>query len=191
MFKTLPDLRQLIIEAETSNKSLILDYLPYGRSDLEPILSKKSIDYHYGKLAKGYVDRYNSGEGDPKFNEAGAFLHNIFFPQLAPPKSSNQPFGASTEFINNHFKGGLQELKDKFNEAAMSIQGSGWVYLSRDGKIKTIANHEIRSDIILLIDWWEHSWSLDYQADKAKYLKNIWRIINWAVINDRLNLKNV
>jgi len=191
MFKTLPALRQLIIEAETSNKNLVLDYLPYGRSDLEPVLSEQSIDYHYGKLARGYVDRYNNKEGDLKFNEAGAFLHNIYFPQLTPPKTSNQPFGISSEFIKDHFKEGLEELKNKFTETAMSIQGSGWVYLSRSGKIKTIVNHEIRSDIILLIDWWEHAWSLDYQADKAKYLKNTWRIINWAVINDRLNLKTV
>ena len=70
----------------------------------------------------------------------------------------------------------------------MTIQGSGWVYLARNGKIKTITNHAIRQDIILLIDWWEHAWALDYQANKRKYLKNIWRIINWSVINDRLNL---
>jgi Fe-Mn family superoxide dismutase len=71
----------------------------------------------------------------------------------------------------------------------MGIQGSGWVYLSKNGQIKTITNHAIKHDIILLIDWWEHSWALDYQADKQKYLNNIWRIINWSVINDRLTLK--
>jgi len=69
----------------------------------------------------------------------------------------------------------------------MSIQGSGWVYLSYSGKLKTIKNHQIKNDILLLIDWWEHAWALDYQADKVKYLKNIWRIINWSVINNRLS----
>ena len=82
----------------------------------------------------------------------------------------------------------FEELKQEFIKVAMSIQGSGWVYLARNGSIKTITNHAIRQDIVLLIDWWEHSWALDYQADKSKYLKNIWRIINWSVINDRLNL---
>ena len=71
----------------------------------------------------------------------------------------------------------------------MGIQGSGWVYLSRSGDVKTIKNHAIRQDIVLLIDWWEHAWALDYQADKSKYLKNIWRAIDWSVINDRLNSK--
>ena len=68
----------------------------------------------------------------------------------------------------------------------MKIQGSGWIYLSKSGKIKTIVNHEIRKDIFLLVDWWEHAWALDYQSDKAKYLENIWKIINWDVINSRL-----
>jgi Fe-Mn family superoxide dismutase len=73
-----------------------------------------------------------------------------------------------------------------FTKTAMSIQGSGWVYLSKKGEIKTITNHQIKNDIALLIDWWEHAWALDYEHDKAKYLNNIWRIINWDVVNSRL-----
>jgi len=68
----------------------------------------------------------------------------------------------------------------------MGIQGSGWVYLSTSGDIKTIANHAVRTDICVLIDWWEHAWALDYQADKEKYLDNIWRIINWDICSERL-----
>jgi Fe-Mn family superoxide dismutase len=70
----------------------------------------------------------------------------------------------------------------------MSIQGSGWVYMDYNGSIKIIPNHEYKRDmkIALLIDWWDHAWALDYQQDKAKYLANIWRIINWEVVNDRL-----
>jgi superoxide dismutase len=60
------------------------------------------------------------------------------------------------------------------------------VYLSTAGEIKTIPNHQVRTDIALLIDWWEHAWALDYQSDKERYLDNIWKIINWDVINERL-----
>lgn len=187
MQKSLPELKQLIIEAETRKEHLVLEKLPYSRTDLGPVMSEATLDYHYGKLAKGYVDRYNKGEGDPAFNEAGAFLHNIFFPQLKAP-SNGKPFDAGAEFINKHFNN-FDALKAEVEEVAMKIQGSGWVYLARNGKIKTIVNHQIRQDIVLLIDWWEHSWSLDYQADKQKYLKNIWRIIDWSVINDRINTK--
>ena len=187
MQKSLPELKQLIIEAETRKEHLVLEKLPYSRTDLEPVMSEATLDYHYGKLAKGYVDRYNKGEGDTAFNEAGAFLHNIFFPQLKAP-SNGKPFDDSAEFINKYFNN-FDALKAEVEEVAMKIQGSGWVYLARNGKIKTIVNHQIRQDIVLLIDWWEHSWSLDYQADKQKYLKNIWRIIDWSVINDRISTK--
>jgi len=188
MNNDLSQLKQFITEVE-NKKTLVLAKLPYQKDELSPVLSQDSLNYHHGKLAKTYVERFNKGEGDPVFNEAGAFLHNIFFPQLKPPSGANRPFDASLKFINKHFKGGLEELKNEFEKTAMGIQGSGWVYLARNGRIKTITNHAVRQDIVLLIDWWEHSWALDYQADKQKYLNNIWRIINWTVINDRLNLK--
>jgi len=187
MEKSLSDLKKFIELTESTREKLVLEPLPYGREDLEPVMSKKTIDYHYGKLAQSYVDRYNQNEGDNEFNQSGAFLHNIFFPQLKSPTGNNKPNGVSQEFIDKKFSS-FDNMKSEFEKTAMAIQGSGWVYLARNGKIKTISNHEIRSDIILLIDWWEHSWALDYQADKAKYLNNIWKTINWSVINDRINL---
>jgi Fe-Mn family superoxide dismutase len=69
---------------------------------------------------------------------------------------------------------------------AMKIQGSGWIYLSKNGEIRTIKNHQIKKDILLLIDWWEHAWALDYQSDKEKYINNLWKIINWDLINNRI-----
>lgn len=168
-----------------SLKELEQASLPYARNGLGRSLSKQALDYHYGKLYKAYVDRFNKGEGDIDFNEAGAFLHNIYFTQFKSPKNSNTPSGASEEFINQHFKS-FDQFKAEFEKTAMGIQGSGWVYLARDGKIKTIVNHEIKQDIILLIDWWEHAWALDYQADKKKYLENQWKIINWDIVNAKL-----
>ena len=180
--------RNIIVEAEKNKIKLVLEKLPYEKSDLEPVMSQRTIDYHYGKLAKTYVDRFNNNEGDDQFNRAGAFLHNIFFPQLKSPSGSNKPFDHSLEFINRHFNS-FDNLKSLVEKTAMGIQGSGWVYISTNGKIKTIVNHEIKNDILLLIDWWEHAWALDYEQDKGKYLKNIWKIINWTVINDRINTK--
>jgi Fe-Mn family superoxide dismutase len=172
----------LLIE---SKKKLILEKLPYDKNELDPVMSADTINYHYENLAAGYVKRFNSKEGDAKFNEAGAFLHNIFFPQLMEPKSSNKPSGASEELINRKYKS-FNNFKEEIAKVAMGIQGSGWVYMSRSGDIKTIINHQIKSDIVLLIDWWEHAWALDYQSDKSKYLKNIWQIINWNTVNEKL-----
>ena len=159
--------------------------LPYKRDALEPVKSEETLDYHYGELYGGYVKRYNKGEGDPEFNEAGAFLHDIYFTQFHAPKGSNLPTGKSLALIEEHF-GTYEKFQEKLGEVAMKIQGSGWVYLSWRGEIKTIKNHEVRKDIALLIDWWEHAWALDYQSDKKSYLRNIWKIINWDTINQRI-----
>jgi Fe-Mn family superoxide dismutase len=169
-----------------SIEKLVLEPLPYKPDALSPVKSKETIEYHYGHLAAGYVKRYNKGEGDPEFNAAGAFLHNLYFPELQPPKSNNIPFGKSLNVIETKYKS-FPNFQKQVKEVAMKIQGSGWVYMSLNGDIKTIVNHEIRNDIALLIDWWEHAWALDYQSDKAKYLENIWKIINWQIVNDRLN----
>ena len=174
-----------ILEATTRPAKLETTPLPYGIKDLEPVLSKENIDYHYEHLAKGYAKRYNSGEGNADFNRAGSFLHNKFFPQLRSPKATNRPRGAVLTLIEDNFKT-WEDFKAAFEEAAMKIQGSGWVYLSTNGEIKTIANHAVRTDICMIIDWWEHAWALDYQSDKKGYLHNMWRIINWDVCNERL-----
>jgi len=179
------EIKKLIDLVESKGKQLELIKLPYGRSSLAPIMSKQTIDYHYGKLAQGYVDRYNKKQGDPVFNEAGAFLHNILFSQFSSPKPSNQPSGASLNLIKKKY-GGFKEFKEKFKEEAMKIQGSGWIYMSRTGEIKTIKNHQIKNDIALLIDWWEHAWALDYGADKQRYLDRIWQLINWDRVNIRI-----
>ena len=174
-----------LVEASTRPAKLETTPLPYSEKALEPVMSKESINYHFEHLAKGYAKRYNAGEGNLDFNRAGSFLHNKFFPQLREPKSANRPRGAVLALIEDNFKT-YEDFKIAFKEIAMKIQGSGWVYLSTNGTIKTIPNHAVRTDICVLIDWWEHSWSLDYQWDKEKYLDNMWKIINWDVCNERL-----
>jgi Fe-Mn family superoxide dismutase len=180
------DIRETIdlVEAATMPAKLETTPLPYAETALDPVLSKNNIIYHYEHLAKGYAKRYNSGEGDARFNRAGSFLHNKFFPQLRAPKGANRPRGAVLELIETNFKT-YEDFKDEFKKVAMAIQGSGWVYLSTSGTIKTIPNHAVRTDICVLVDWWEHAMS-DYQWDKEKYLDNMWKIIDWDVCNQRL-----
>jgi Fe-Mn family superoxide dismutase len=174
-----------LVEASTVPAKLETTPLPYKPKDLEPVMSAETIEYHYEHLAKGYAKRYNADEGNKDFNRAGSFLHNKFFPQLRAPTGANRPRGAVLELIESNFKT-YDDFKVEFKKVAMSIQGSGWVYLSTGGTIKTIANHAVRTDICVLVDWWEHAWALDYQSDKEKYLDNIWKIIDWDVCNERL-----
>ncbi len=170
--------------SEGKSLKLKIDDLPYDLNDLAPSISKETLNYHYENLAKTYAKRYNAGEGDANFNEAGVYLHNILFQQYREPAANNSPTGDISKFIDEKF-GSFNNFKKEFTKTAMSIQGSGWVYLSKTGEIKTIKNHEIKKDIVLLIDWWEHAWALDYQHDKQKYLDNQWKIINWDHINEQ------
>ena len=174
-----------LVEQTTRPAKLETTPLPYAETALDPVLSKESINYHYEHLAKGYAKRYNADEGNPNFNRAGSFLHNKFFPQLQPPKGANRPKGAVLGLIESNFKT-YEDFKAEFKTVAMAIQGSGWVYLSTQGTIKTIKNHAVRLDICVLIDWWEHSWATDYLWDKEKYLDNSWKIINWDVCSERI-----
>jgi Fe-Mn family superoxide dismutase len=161
--------------------------LDFDKHELDPVMSEDTINYHYTGLASKYFERYNAGEGDADFNFGGAMLHNMFFSNLTPPRAANKPEGVSKSLIDSKY-GDFDKFKEAVEKAAMAIQGSGWVYMDPEGEIKTIPNHEYKQTmkIALLIDWWEHAWALDYQQDKAKYLKNIWRIINWDVVNIRL-----
>lgn len=184
---TLPHLREHIdlVEATTRPAKLETTPLPYGMKDLDPVMSEATLDYHFEHLAKGYAKRYNAGEGDADFNRAGSFLHNKFFPQLKPPKGRNLPKGAVLALIEEKFQD-FDGFKEEMKKAFMTIQGSGWVYLSTTGEVKTIKNHAVRTDICVLIDAWEHAWALQYQWNKEKYFDEIWRIINWDVCNERL-----
>jgi Fe-Mn family superoxide dismutase len=177
----------IVILAESKSEKVEQDKLSFGRRDLDPVMSEDTIKYHYDGLAAKYSERYNKGEGDPRFNYGGAVLHNLFFGNLAPPKSGNKPSGISKTLIDEKY-GDFDKFKQAVEKSAMGIQGSGWVYMDTAGKIDVIRNHEYRKTmkIALLIDWWEHSWFTDYGPDKSKYLNNIWKIIDWAVVDIRL-----
>jgi len=173
-----------ILEGKDKPQDIEIINLNFTDKDVSPVLSAATIDLHYGKLAHGYADRYNKGEGDKDFNYAGVFLHNLLFTQFREVRNNNQPTGPIKTFIDKKFSD-WDNFKDQFAEEAMKIQGSGWVYLSHSGAIKTIKNHEVRSDILLIVDWWEHAFLLDYGSDKKKYLQEQWKIINWNVISTR------
>ena len=179
-----------IVESKNRPKQLVLEKLPYKTSDLAPVLSKDNVEYHYGVLSRGYLDRYNNGEGDPDFNYGGAMLHNIFWSQLQAPKSGNRPIGFVKELIEQKYKS-QDNFMDEFLLATMKLQGSGWIYLSKSGDIKSTPNQSYKTDILMPIDMWEHSF-MDYipaKDAKKQYITAIMRCINWSVINDRLNTK--
>ena len=136
-FEDLPNKKRYGIIFNENKEKLVLVDLPYQFKDLKPIMDADTVKYHYDVLSRGYVDRFNSGEGDPEFNRAGALLHNVWWPQLDKQKISNRPTGNSLAFIEKHFSS-FDDFKEEFNDIANKLQGSGWCYLAKDGKIKTL-----------------------------------------------------
>jgi Fe-Mn family superoxide dismutase len=175
------------LKEDADGRELVQSKLKFDKTDLEPVMSKETLDYHFDGLAAKYFERYNKGEGDSKFNYGGATLHNLFFAGLTPARAANKPAGDSAELIDAVY-GSFDKFKEAFEKEFMAAQGSNWIYMDPGGKLHTIHNHEYTKgmSIALLIDAWEHAWALDYQQNKAKYLENIWRIIDWSIVNDRL-----
>ena len=179
-------MRELITLVESKDKPQDIEIidLKYSEDALAPTMSKDTIKLHWGKLAHAYAERFNKHEGDREFNYAGAFLHNVLFSQFREGRKNNEPNGPIGGMIRSKFKS-WDNFKDQFLEQCLTIQGSGWCYLSRSGELKIIHNHRVEDDILLLVDMWEHAYILDYGSDKTKYIDTIWRIIDWNVINMR------
>lgn len=177
------DFRQYIHILEAHDEAYRID-LPYAMHELEPVMSEATLKLHYGTLHKNYVDKALRGE-NYEFNLAGLELHNLFFAQLRAPTSNNKPHGASLNLIEQEYKN-EDDFRRTFTEHALSITGSGWIYLTTKGEIKTIQNHKRTKKVGLIIDMWEHAYLLDYGSDKEKYIKNFWRIIDWNIINARI-----
>lgn len=173
--------KELIFEADKEYKQVSL---PVSATLLEPVLSKENVDFHFRTLHRNYVDKANAGSTD-NFITGGAELHNLYFEQLTQPHTK-PPKDRILFLIEDRF-GSYADFKTLFKAEALSIQGSGWCYLSKSGDIKTIKDHARKTDVAIIIDMWEHAYYLDYGPNKTKYIDNSWRIINWDIINGRLS----
>ena len=186
--------------------------LPYAANALEPVISEQTINFHYGKHLQNYVNTINSliegtelagksieevvkaaPEG-PTYNNAGQTLnHNLYFLQFKAPVEDNAPEGKIAEAINAAF-GSFEEFKQQFAQAAATLFGSGWTWLSQDKDGKLVITKEanggnpLRSGLnpIMGIDVWEHAYYLDYQNRRVDHVAAVWSIIDWKVVESRL-----
>jgi Fe-Mn family superoxide dismutase len=182
MADNLPSFRSLVNILE-GKETITLDPLPYKIDDLEPVLPKEIVSYHYSFLSQGYVDRYNKGIS-PDFNFAGAALHNKYWAGFQKYKAGNKPFGSVLSLVERIY-GSYDKFVDEFVEIGSTLEGSGWVILTKLGEIKLIHNHKLRSDIVINIDLWEHS-IFEFGKNKKKYMRDCFKILDWAIINARL-----
>jgi len=195
-------------------KFYMLPKLSYGYKDLEPHISEEQLKIHYEKHHQGYVDGANSilqrldkarEEGtalDVKstlkalsFNIGGHVLHSLFWPNLAPAsKGGGKPSRVLGDAIEKEF-GSFERFKMEFSEAAVSVEGSGWAALSFCRQtnrpiIMQIEKHNTNVypmfRILMVLDVWEHAYYIDYRNQRAKFVDAFWNIVNWDVVNNRL-----
>ena len=183
--------------------------LPYPVDALQPVISARTIDFHYGKHEKAYIDTLNSlikgtefadmpleeiivkSEGKLFNNASQAWNHIFYFFQFAPD-GLKEPAGRLREKIDGQF-GSFEEFKKKFEEAGATLFGSGWVWLSCDDKGELYitqggnASNPMTDGLrpLLTFDVWEHAYYLDYQNKRADYLHRLWDIVDWDIIGIR------
>ena len=193
----------------------ILPALQFKEDALEPVVSRKTINYHYGKHTKAYFDNLNkliensslngreleeiiiNGEGAIFNNAAQAWNHIFYFEQFAGEKNSKLQ-GSLRSSIERNF-GSEIAFKELFIREGINIFGSGWVWLSTDveGNLQIDKCHNADNPILkkriplLTFDVWEHAYYLDYQNLRAEHLSALWMILNWSIIEKRYNERTI
>ena len=187
---------------------ITLPELPYPLTGLEPYMSRETLEYHYGKHHKGYVDKLNAlisgtplaeasledlvheAEGAVFHNAAQVWNHTFFWNCLSPRRQSP---GKDLLRAFDRF-GGLESFKSEFAQAAVNVFGSGWAWLTKDrgGEVRVMttanAGNPLRLGHVALLtcDVWEHAYYIDHRNDRGAYLKSFWELVNWDFVSSNL-----
>ena len=190
--------------------SFTLPDLPYPKNALEPHISAETLEYHYGKHHKTYVDKLNGmveGTEDADkplediirkasgglFNNAAQVWNHTFYWNCMGPDGGGEPTGALADAINRDFES-FENFKEKFNAAATGNFASGWTWLvqHKDGSLALLntddAETALTSDAtpLLTCDVWEHAYYIDYRNARPKYLDAFWQVVNWDFVAQNL-----
>ena len=186
-----------------------LPELPYSLTKLSPVL--KTIDIHYNKHHKGYVDKLNENIKDTKYeflsleaiithsrgqsdvyNNAAQHFNHTFLWNCWSPAGGGKPQSELADLIDRDF-GSFAEFKKLFIEKGKNHFGSGWVWLYRDGTRLMIQDmHDADNPLLLgvkpllVCDLWEHAYYLDYKNDREKFLKATFDVVNWDFVQGNL-----
>ncbi|ERN17040.1 hypothetical protein AMTR_s00044p00032580 [Amborella trichopoda] len=190
---------------------------PYKLDALEPYMSQRTLEVHWGKHHQEYVDglnkqlensplyghtleelvkvTYNNGNPMPEFNNAAQLWNHDFFWESMQPDGGKSPWGGVLQQIEKDF-GSLEKFRDEFVEAALSLFGSGWVWLVLKTKEKKFAvmktsnavNPLVGGEIpIIGLDMWEHAYYLDYKDDREKYVMTFLNhLVSWHTVALRM-----
>jgi superoxide dismutase, Fe-Mn family len=201
----------------TKDKTIFaLFQLPYEENALEPVISARTISFHYGKHHAGYVDTLNklvagtpfagqpleeivlqSAKG-PKtaaifHNAAQVWNHNFYWLSMAA-NGGGEPAGMLKRAIESDF-GTFKDFRAAFTKAAIGEFGSGWVWLivNRAGKLEIAVTNNADTPLmngkkpLITLDVWEHAYYLDFQNRRADYIAS-WldKLVNWRFAEKNL-----
>lgn len=186
-----------------------LPALPYAMDALEPVISEKTISFHYGKHHQAYVNKLNELVQGTEFENAslediimksdGGIFNNgaqvwnhTFYWNCLSPKGGHEPTGKILEAIDQTF-GSFEKFKEEFANAAATQFGSGWAWLvkNKNGKLEIIKTANAENPMrqghtpLLTCDVWEHAYYLDYQNRRPDYVTAFWKLVDWSKVEER------
>jgi Fe-Mn family superoxide dismutase len=213
-FPTLPSGIVLAAREESlpqgGDMAFSLPGLPYAVDSLIPHISKETLEFHYGKHHKTYIDKLNAAVAGTRFsvmqlpdvilasvdtpsifnNAAQAWNHDFFWRSLSPD-GKHAPEGRLADAIAGSF-GSFIEFKKHFSDVASGLFGSGWTWLAKgkDGALHVLscanAGNPLTQDMvpILACDIWEHAYYIDYRNDRPRYIQAFWEVVDWSRAED-------
>ncbi len=185
--------------------------LPYEQNALEPHISSETLEFHYGKHHKTYVDKLNGLVGGTEFenksledvvksssggmfNNAAQIWNHTFYWNCLSPQGGGAPTGAAAEAINAAF-GSFEAFKEEFSNSAINNFGSAWTWLVKnaDGSVAIVNTSNAATPLtdssvtpVLTVDVWEHAYYIDYRNARPAYLEAFWNLVNWDFVNSNL-----
>lgn len=204
---------------DSGKLKIVQKALPYAENALEPYISAKTMNLHYGKHHAGYVEKANIllddsdlngktleeiirlSEKDKKkysnlFNNAAQAWNHEFFWESMKHKGGGGPYGNVANQIKKTF-GSYDKFKNEFIKAAGQLFGSGWVWLIQEsGTLKILTTGNADNPLahgqvpLFTVDVWEHSYYLDYQNKRGEYVKLvIENLLDWDRVEARMEEK--
>jgi Fe-Mn family superoxide dismutase len=192
-----------------------LPELPYPQTGLAPFLSAETLEFHYGKHHKTYIDKMNDAlpgtefdamtledivrkSSGPLFNNAAQAWNHTFYWYGLGPASTEPTAGPLFDAIKTNF-GSMEEFKKKFSEKTIGVFGSGWGWLVQkpDGKLDIVGTSNADCPLkngdkpLLTADVWEHAYYVDYRNLRPKYMETFWKHVNWKFVEQNMHSKEM
>lgn len=178
--------------------------LPYAMDALAPIISKETLEFHYGKHHQTYVTNLNNlipgtefesasleeivkNSSGGVFNNAAQIWNHTFYWNSMAPNAGGEPTGKLADAINAKW-GSVAAFKEAFNKSAAGNFGSGWTWLVKkpDGSVDIVNTSNAATPLttadvpLLTCDVWEHAYYIDFRNARPKYLESFWNLVNWS-----------